>query len=784
MDDANDIAPQVGAPIASEGSSSADIDSLFARARVAYETGDLISAHAEYRAILERRPHHGDALHILGAITRELGRAHEGAELVREAIHHDPCNAAYHNTLGNFLVEDGRFETALECFRQAVAVNPSLFAAHGNLGRVLQRMGRLSEAVPAYWQALELRPDNAEIRANLGNALATLGQIDEAEPHLVEATRLDPTLGAAWINLGLLREQQHRPDEAMACYRQATEDAPREPKVHVMMARLLAAQGKPDEAAAAYAQAIRLDPTRTDARLALAEMFHADGRPGDAAEQVAALLQHRPNDVALLGRHAELLIEAGDGEGAERALARAIELAPGDCALWMRLGALLREQDRADEAVPIYQSVLALDPDSADAHCELGIAEIQRGQAGDAALRFRRAIELRPDHAEAHNNLANLMQELGGHDEAIEAYRRALACRPEFAEAHYNLGQILLLLARYVDGWHQYEWRLRIEGARPAADELSTWNGEPLKGHQVCLVTEQGPGDVVMFAHCLPDLLDDAAQVSLHTEHRLAPLFARSFPDIEVTTQRPEPADAGAALTLAIGSLPGLYRPNEASFTNRRARYLRPDPSAVDRWRERYDALGGGLTVGLSWRGGKTVTEKRLRRTALEDWLPILRLPDVQFVNLQYGDCREEIDHARESWGIDIAEWDDTDPMHDLDGFAAQIDALDGVISIANTTAHFAGALGKPTRLLVPAAPSWRWQLERADSPWYPDLTLYRQNPGERWAETLRRVAGEIDAALTESATPAPALPASSRPASSRPASSRPAASRSARAAL
>ena len=466
---------------------------------------------------------------------------------------------------------------------------------------------------------------------------------------MVEATRLDPTLGAAWINLGLLREQQHRTDDAMACYRQATEDAPREPKVHVMMARLLAAQDKPEEAAAAYAQAIRLDPTRTDARLALAEMLHDDGRPGDAGEQIAALLQHRPNDVALLGRHAELLIETGDAERAERALARAIELAPGDCALWMRLGALLREQDRADEAVPIFQSVLALDPESAVANCELGIAEIQRGQAGDAAVRFRRAIELHPNHAEAHNNLANLMQQLGGHDEAIEAYRRAIACRPEFAEAHYNLGQILLLLARYGASWQQYEWRLRIDGARPAAHELSTWQGEPLKGHRVSLVTEQGPGDVVMFAHCLSDLLNDAAHVSLHTEHRLAGLLARSFPDIEVTTQRPDPADADAALTLAIGSLPGLYRPDEASFTNRPARYLRPAPGAVERWRERYDALGGGLTVGLSWRGGKSVTEKRLRQTALKDWLPILRLPDIQFVNLQYGDCREEIAHARET---------------------------------------------------------------------------------------------------------------------------------------
>ena len=141
MDDANDIALHAGSKSDDVGSSTADIGLLFARARAAYESGDLISAHADYRAILELQPHHGDALHILGVITRELGRAVEGAELVREAIHHDPRNAAYHNTLGNFLVEEGRFETALECFRRAIELHPNHAEAHNNLANLMQQLG-------------------------------------------------------------------------------------------------------------------------------------------------------------------------------------------------------------------------------------------------------------------------------------------------------------------------------------------------------------------------------------------------------------------------------------------------------------------------------------------------------------------------------------------------------------------------------------------------------------------------------------------------------------------
>ena len=221
-------------------------------------------------------------------------------------------------------------------------------------------------------------------------------------------------------------------------------------------------------------------------------------------------------------------------------------------------------------------------------------------------------------------------------------------------------------------------------------------------------------------------------------------MLARSFPDAEITTRQPDPADAGAAMTIAIGSLPRLYRPTETSFSGRATRYLRPDRNTVDRWHERYETLGPGLKVGISWRGGKTVTERRLRQTQIEDWLPILQLPDLCFVNLQYGDSADEIARLRDAWGITIADWDDVNPTSDLEDFAAQVDALDYVVSIANTTAHFAGALAKPTHLLVPAAPSWRWQLERDGSPWYRSLTLFRQKVGEPWKETTRRAASAI----------------------------------------
>ena len=116
----------------------------------------------------------------------------------------------------------------------------------------------------------------------------------------------------------------------------------------------------------------------------------------------------------------------------------------------------------------------------------------------------------------------------------------------------------------------------------------------------------------------------------------------------------------------------------------------------------------------------------------------------MRFVNLQYGDCAEEIARLDEQTGPTVHDWDDADPFNDLDGLAAQIAALDLVISVDNTTVHLAGALGVPTWTLVNAVPDWRWMLEREDSPWYPSVRLFRQTVRGEWTENIERVATEL----------------------------------------
>jgi hypothetical protein len=192
-----------------------------------------------------------------------------------------------------------------------------------------------------------------------------------------------------------------------------------------------------------------------------------------------------------------------------------------------------------------------------------------------------------------------------------------------------------------------------------------------------------------------------------------------------------------------IGGLCRWLRPNLASFPSR-AGYLKADSTQVDLLRDRYrNQLGGRPLVGISWRGG-TGANVQLRSIPLAAWAPILAQSTFGFVNLQYGDCRADLEAVRRDLGVEILHDETVDPLKNLDDFAAQTAAMDLVISIDNSTVHMAGALNMPAWVLLPTVPDWRWMLGRSDSPWYPSVRLFRQAMAGEWAPVIERVAEEL----------------------------------------
>lgn len=475
-------------------------------------------------------------------------------------------------------------------------------------------------------------------------------------------------------------------------------------------------QGEGDEAILNYKKAVTVDPNYTEAYYNLGVILHEHGQFDEATECYQKTLQLNPD-------HLKANINIGN---------------------------IFRQTGNSDRAIDYYRKALDLNPDHADIHNNLGAVYQDKGSPDQAIPYFQKALELHADFAEACNNLGSALKETGQFEKAREYFQKAIQLNPAFAEAHVNMAYILLLSGSFVEGWKEYEWRFQTEkfDSRMQVFPCPEWDGSPLDGKPLLICAEQGIGDEVMFSSCLPDVIEKAGQCIVECDSRLLQLFSRSFPGTRFFGRNDgegiyPPELPRAEYKIAMGSLSKYYRSNLDRFPQREA-YLLPDPKIVSFWKDRFNQLGKGLKVGISWRGGQHVYAKRARSIPLEEWSAILSFPEIKFINLQYGDCKTELDEIHKGLGIRIHDWDDADPLKDLGDFAAQITALDLVISVDNATVHFAGALGKPVWTLLPYVPEWRWMLNRPDSPWYPTMKLFRQPSPGSWGPVIENVLKDL----------------------------------------
>jgi tetratricopeptide (TPR) repeat protein len=405
---------------------------------------------------------------------------------------------------------------------------------------------------------------------------------------------------------------------------------------------------------------------------------------------------------------------------------------------------LLYKLGRYEESRASHAVALAVKPDFAEVHHNLGLLQLKTGYPEEALASFERALELRPDTPETQTCIAHALRDLGRLDEALAHYDGVLARQSHFGDAAINRCYALLMRGDYAAGWADYECRFAATGTPPRGFPFPEWRGEPLADKRILIYAEQGLGDEIMFASCVPDVLKRALHVVIECNTRLAPLFKRSFPQADVHGANKDDDHAWlqalprADFQVAAGSLPLHFRGNREAFPARSG-YLVADGARVESWRTRLAASGDRLRVGIAWRGGSLRTRQLTRSLALAHWQSLLTQPGVDFVSLQYGNVTEELAQLRDRHGVTVRAFGDE--LADIDELAAAISALDLVISVDNTIAHLAGALGRPVWVLLPFAPEWRYLRSGHTMPWYPSARLFRQTRPRQWEEVLAEAA-------------------------------------------
>ncbi len=566
---------------------------------------------------------------------------------------------------------------------------------------------------------------------------------DAAKSLCAESLAVNSANVEALLLAGLIAQAQNKLPEAEIYYLRGLGVHPDSAKLHNNLGNVLFTQEKFPEAEQHYRAAIEHDPNLAEPYCNLGIILHRRNDREAALDSLQKALRINPDHFLAVSTLAQILLDIGRLKEARSWLEKALSLNPDTPDQRVRLGMLLGELGQYAEALVNFKYALRLNPDLVDAHYGIGFTLRQLGRYNEALAQINAGLELNPNSTNLHHLSGMVLFDLGKLDEALVWLDRSIEAYSGNAEASTLKSLILLLQGDFRQGWVEYEHRHHTKPARRPLFKYPQWDGSLLTGKTLLIYAEQGLGDEIMFASCLPDVIAQAQHCVIECEPRLAPLIRRSFPDTTVHggkqhddigwLSRMPPIDA----QIAIGSLPKYYRNTWSDFPQHRG-YLKPDAGKALRWRQRLDDLGNGLKVGIAWRGGLASTRSYLRSIDLQHWLPILKQPNIHFVSLQYTECHAEIQPLRDQYGVTVHHWQEA--IDDYDETAALLSSLDLVISVCTAVVHLGGALGKTVLVLVPSSPEWRYYQQGDNMPWYPSVRLFRQpSPGD-WETVIQRI--------------------------------------------
>ncbi len=507
------------------------------------------------------------------------------------------------------------------------------------------------------------------------------------------------------LSFGIAQHKAGRYAEAEATFRDCLAQAPEEAQAHALLAESLLHQGRHDDALAPARRAVALDGKTAALRTTLGLVLRMAGYLKEAASE----------------------------------LTWATKLDPGDASAWNNLGIVSAYMGLDDKALGYYLNAIRLNPRYAEALSNLATLLSQRRDHTGAVDCLRRAIDLEPAKAALWNNLGVALDEKGERQEAIQAFRTCLKIDPGHAAARCGLGMSLLAQGDLREGFAAYEARWRRFDMPPRPFSQPLWQGEELGGKTLLLHAEQCLGDTLQFIRYAPLAAQRAGRLILECQPALKPLLASLQGVDELIACEHDPLPPFDA-HLPLMSLPCAFATTLETVPSA-VPYLKADAAMAEQFRRSF-AAQPGLKVGIAWRGNAKYQGTDWRSPGIGILAALCHVPGVRFVCLQMGG-RAEFLEAFGQAALDLGHEVDalTPPFVET---AALMEALDLVISSDTSVPHLAGALGRPTWLLLPYPAEWRWLEVRRDSPWYPSMRLFRQGQGEEWEAVGKRLAEEL----------------------------------------
>lgn len=676
-----------------------------------------------------------------------------------------------------------RDQLAEEEFRAVLSEAPGFAYAHYGLSLIFAEQKKYAAALDHALFAANVVTNEPRVLAQIGYCYMLIDAYGAAEQHLQQAIKLAPKDKHSWNNLAIVSRLKGDPLNAKKCWLQALHIDSEFGQALENLARLDEELRQADMRIDVEKQTVPTPPVQADQQaIPWADIHHlqACGQADEALNRAEAAWPQDPtlDDVQQL---ASLYKKNADHDSALQTLQDYAELHPEEAEIWFSIGETLVGLNNLKGAIDAFRKAIDLGDNSGLVHANLGSTLHANEQYAEGLAEMRLAVALEPASAalqkrlaasltmcceyeeaeqiyrsllsggqvqvnEVQGNLAVALVYLGRFDEALEHLNQIIATQSHDPALRFMRGLVHLLHECWEAGWADYTWRSTSNSKQFRTLAFDKWAGEPLAGKSIVVLAEQGLGDQIMFASCLPDLLKlNPAKVYVEAANRVSDILQRSFPECEfISTLQKKDLEWVKGLGrvdcfVPLGDLPLHFRKRAQDFPGKP--FLRTDPERVAHWRARLQARGAGPFIGFSWKGGTELTRSPVRSMSIDAFKPLMQARTAQWVCLQYGDVSDTI-ATFEASGQPVTYWPEA--ITDLDEFGALLSALDLVVTVCNTTVHFAGGLGIPTQVLAPHIPEWRYGVAFKTMPWYASVHVHRQPQPGNWSAVLEAAAQAV----------------------------------------
>lgn len=545
-------------------------------------------------------------------------------------------------------------------------------------------------------------------------------KIHEAKTIYLELVKIIPSHPIALTNLGTIELQLGNTESGINFLKKSIEVDPNQSTALSNLANALVDLKEFDQAIFYYNLAIKLNPKFLEAYCNRGRAYRKHHKYEDAISSYESALKLSPN-------HINTLID---------------------------LGFLFNEMQYFDKAIEMYDAAIKISPDNTRARYNKSVTLGNLQCFNEGIQECDQTIKINPSLLEAYNLKTSFLINLKKFDIALNLIDQIILKKFNSPEAFFNKSIINFSLNNFKDAWIFYESRFSLKTQEPyLVSSNPALQNFDVENKKIYIFAEQGIGDQILFCTILHDAIKTKNQFFVSLDPRLVPIYTRSFSNfsnVKFTSCSERIDESLYDYHLPQGGLGKFFRSTVDNFENRSSfSYLKADDNKSLKFSKLIHFKNKKI-CGISWKSQRKEIN-HLKSVSLKDFMPIFEIPNIIFINLQYGDVASDLKELKDEFGVEINVIDSIDIFNDLDSLASLIDVCDFVCSTSNVTIHLAGALAKESYLFTPYsdAKMWYWSHQNSShSLWYPSVSIFSQPKANDWETPVRSVANLLTTKL------------------------------------